>query len=76
MTGMPPFYPPVAVLMAVELSVMSFLIALAYRVRPALNEWLALVPVLMLGRILYVAMVYAVSLIIDLPAVFVAGFRS
>ncbi len=72
-TGMPPFYPPVAVLMAVELSIMSGLIAAVIRFRPKTNEWLILVPVLALGRVLYLSMVYGVSLVIDLPAAFVTG---
>ncbi len=72
-TGMPPFYPPVAVLMAVELSVMAALIAGIRRIRPDGNEWLILLPVLALGRVLYVAMAYGVASIIDLPAAFVAG---
>ncbi len=72
-TGMPPFYPPVAVLMAIELSIMAALLALACKKRPKLNEWLVLIPVLFIGRILYVAMIYGVSLVIELPAAFVAG---
>ncbi len=72
-TGMPPFYPPVAVLMAVELAIMAGLIALIYRLRPTTNEWLTLVPVLLIGRILYVGMVYLVSMFIHLPAPFVTG---
>ena len=72
-TGMPPFYPPVAVVMAVELAVMAALIA-AVRARwPRLHELVVLIPVLLLGRVLNVAMVYAVSLVIDLPAAFMAG---
>jgi len=72
-TGMPPFYPPVAFLMAVELAAMAGLISFAVRRFPRANEWLVLVPVLLLGRLLYVAMVYGVSLVIALPAGFMAG---
>lgn len=72
-TGMPPFYPPVAVLMAVELSIMAGFIALSYRIHPKLNEWLVLIPVLVLGRVFYIVMVYCVSLVIELPAAFAAG---
>ena len=72
-TGMPPFFPPVAVFMAVELSVMSVIIASVRGHWPRANEWLLLVPVLVLGRALYVAMVYGFSLIIELPAGFMAG---
>ena len=72
-TGMPPFYPPVAVFMSIELAVMAALIAALVAWRPWLNEWLVLVPVLLLGRILYVGLVYAFSLVIQLPAGFMAG---
>lgn len=72
-TGMPPFYPPVAIMMAVELGVMSALIALACKFKPDLNGWVVLVPVLVLGRVLSVLMVYLFSLFINLPAKYVAG---
>ncbi|MFH1434167.1 MAG: ECF transporter S component [Pseudomonadota bacterium] len=72
-TGMPPFYPPVAVFMAVELSAMAALIALARKNFPRAREWLILVPVLLLGRVLYVGLMYAFSGFIDLPAEFMAG---
>ena len=72
-TGMPPFYPPVAVFMSLELAVMSALIAGVVGRRPKANEWLVLVPVLIFGRALYVVLVYAFSLAIKLPAGFVAG---
>ena len=72
-TGMPPFYPPVALFMAVELSVMAALIATAVKRWPGINDWLLLIPVLLLGRALYVAMVYGASLLIDLPAGLTAG---
>jgi hypothetical protein len=72
-TGMPPFYPPVAVFMSIELAVMAGLIALVMRRWPKANEWLVLIPVLLLGRVLYVALVYGFSLVIQLPAGFMAG---
>jgi hypothetical protein len=72
-TGMPPFYPPVALFMAIELAVMAGLIALVVRRWPRANEWLVLIPVLLLGRVLYVALVYGFSLVIQLPAGFMAG---
>jgi hypothetical protein len=71
-TGMPPLYPPVAVFMALELAVMSALIAAACSRWPRINPWAVLIPVLLLGRVLYVAMVYGVSLVIELPAGFMA----
>jgi hypothetical protein len=73
MTGMPPFYPPVAVFMSLELAVMSALVAAVVGRWPKINEWLVLVPVLLIGRALYVGLVYAFSLAIELPARFMAG---
>ena len=72
-TGMPPFYPPVAVFMSLELAVMAGLIAAVVSRRPKIREWAVLVPVLLLGRILYVGLVYAFSLAVELPAGFLAG---
>jgi ubiquinone/menaquinone biosynthesis C-methylase UbiE len=72
-TGMPPFYPPVAVFMSIELAIMSGLVAAVMSRRPKTNEWLVLVPVLLFGRALYVALVFAFSLAIELPARFMAG---
>jgi len=72
-TGMPPFYPPVAVFMSLELAAMSFLISAVVIRWPRANEWLVLVPVLILGRGFYIALVFPFSLAIRLPAEFMAG---
>jgi len=72
-TGMPPFYPPVAVFMSLELAIMSFLIAAAVTRWPGVGEHAVLIPLLLLGRGVYVALVYAFSLAIRLPAGFMAG---
>jgi hypothetical protein len=72
-TGMPPFFPPVAICMAIELAAMTALISSIVRRWPRVNEWLVLVPVLLLGRVLNVAFVYASSAVIELPAAFMAG---
>lgn len=72
-TGMPPLYPPVAVFMSIELSIMTALISFFYNRFKMLNEWMILVPVLLLGRVIYVALVYLFSLFIKLPAGFMAG---
>lgn len=71
--GMPPFYPPVALFMALELAIIAVLIASVVQRWPRANEWLVLVPVLILGRVLYVGLVYVFSLAIELPAGFMAG---
>jgi len=72
-TGMPPFYPPVAAFMAIELGAMAAIIATVCRFRPAANEWLVLAGTLAFGRALYFGLVYGFSVVIHLPATFVAG---
>lgn len=72
-TGMPPFYPPTAVFMAVELAVMSSVIAGVKARRPRFDDRLLLTVVLIMGRALYIGLVYAFSLAIALPAGFMAG---
>jgi ubiquinone/menaquinone biosynthesis C-methylase UbiE len=73
LTGMPPFYPPVAVFMALELAVMAAVVAAVVARRPRINERLLLIPVLAFGRAFYVALVYAFSLAVKLPAGFMTG---
>jgi len=72
-TGMPPFYPPTAIWMAIELALMAALIAAIVTRRPRVNEWLVLLPVLVLGRFVYVGLVYFTALLIDLPEKVMAG---
>jgi len=72
-TGMPPFYPPIAFVMAIELAVMAGVIALVIQRRPGLNEWAVLVPVLLAGRVINFALMYVAALALELPAGFVAG---
>ena len=72
-TGMPAFYPPVAVFMALELAVTAALISSLVQRWPRANEWLVLAPVLLLGRVLYVGLVYTFSVAIALPATFMAS---
>ncbi len=73
LTGMPPFYPPVAGLMSLELAAMAAVIAAVASRRPRMNEWLVLPPVLVFGRVFYIGLAYAVNLAIGLPAAFLAG---
>ncbi|MDX9723946.1 MAG: hypothetical protein RBU37_24565 [Myxococcota bacterium] len=73
MTGMPPFYPPVALGMATELAMMAALFAAARQRWPKHPVLAHLLPVLLLGRAYYVAFMYAAAQLIDLPAAFVAG---
>lgn len=72
-TGMPPFFPPVALFMALELAAMTSVVAAIHTRKPGVNEWAVLVPTLLFGRVLYVGLVYLFSLFIDLPASFMAG---
>ncbi len=72
-TGMPPFYPPIAIFMAIELSIMNAIISGVKHKWPRMNDLVTLVPTLLFGRILYVGLVYAFSLVIELPAKFMAG---
>lgn len=72
-TGMPPFFPPVAAFMAIELAFVAALIATAMRLWPRLPEWLALIPVLLAGRLIYLGLVYICALFLKLPAGFLAG---
>jgi hypothetical protein len=73
LTGMPPLYPPVALFMSIELAIMAAVSAAAATRWPTLNRWLILIPVLLAGRALYVALVYGFSLLAELPAGFLAG---
>jgi len=72
-SGMPPFFPPIAPCMALELAVMVGLIALVKQRWPRANEWAVLVPVLLIGRVIYVGLVFGFSLLIKLPPAFMAG---
>ncbi len=72
-TGMPPFYPPIAFMMSIELATMCGIIASVRMLLPKLNELIILIPVLILGRCIGVGLIYLVALFMDLPATFVAG---
>lgn len=72
-TGMPPLYPPVAAVMAVELAVMGALIAAVVGRWPGVKAWLLLPAALALGRVLHVAAVYGLAQVMELPAAFLAG---
>jgi len=66
-TGMPPFFPPIAPWMAVELGLMTGLAALLHR-RRALPPWVIVAIVLVVGRLAYAGLVYATGLWLKLPA--------
>jgi hypothetical protein len=73
LTAMPPFYPPVAPMMSIELALAGLAISAANRQWPEANPLLILAPVLVAGRLLYIGLVYGFALFIDLPPAFVAG---
>lgn len=72
-TGMPPLYPPIGVMMALELALMAFLASWATRRFPALRTLVVLIPTLLLGRLFYVALALGMAKLLSLPARFVAG---
>ena len=71
--GMPPFYPPVAPFMAIELAAMSGLIAMVSTRWPRANTWLLLALALVIGRVVFAGLSYGFALAIHLPAQLVAG---
>lgn len=77
-TGMPPFYPPIALFMSVELATMAGLVSILYRVWPRSRRGLAtriwiLILVIVIGRAVYIGQVYVFSAFVKLPAGFMAG---
>jgi hypothetical protein len=73
LTGMPPFYPPIGPIMAVELASMGVAISLLRRAFPRLPAILVLVPVLALGRLANIGLVFCAARLMRLPPAFVAG---
>ena len=73
LTGMPPFYPPIAALMSLELGLSALVLSVLNLRFPRANPWLLLAPVLVGGRFLYVGLVYGFARVVELPAGFVAG---
>jgi len=65
-TGMPPFFPPVAGWMAIELGLMTSLAALLHH-RRKLPTWAIVAIVLVAGRLAYAGLVYATALWLELP---------
>lgn len=72
-TGMPPFYPPVAAFMAIELATMAGIVATVLALRPGTNARLLLAGTLVLGRAIYCGLVYGFALVIHLPPALTAG---
>jgi hypothetical protein len=59
--------------MSIEISLMVAVISASIQRWPRANEWALLIPTLLLGRVVYMGLVYVFSLIIHLPAGFMAG---
>jgi hypothetical protein len=72
-TGMPPFYPPIAFIMSIELAIMCGIIALVRMALPQLNELIILIPVILLGRCIGFGLIYLMALFMELPPAFVVG---
>ncbi len=68
MTGMPPFYPPIAFIMSIELATMCGIIALVRMALPKINELIILIPVLFLGRCIGIGLIYLMAVFMKLPA--------
>lgn len=66
-TGMPPFVPPIALWMSVEVGLMAFIVSLLDR-RTRLPAPIAVLVALIAGRIVYTGLVFATSVWLDLPA--------
>ena len=73
LTGMPPLFPPVALVMAVEIGFMAAMLSLLRKRSPSFPVPGHVIPVLLAGRIINTALLYAASAMLSLPAAFVAG---
>ena len=72
-TGMPPLYPPVALVMALELALMTGLIGTVRLLFPRVKTLMLLIPVLAIGRVAGAALYFLLAGVMGLPAKFVAG---
>ena len=72
-TGMPPFYPPIAFIMSIELATMCGIIAYVRVLFPKLHELIIFIPILLVGRCIGVGLIYLMALLMKLPAKFIAG---
>ena len=72
-TGMPPFYPPVAPVMAAELALMAMIIGSLRFLFPRASVLIILIPVLVIGRVVSAGLMYLAARLMELPAKFIAG---
>ncbi len=73
LTGMPPIYPPISMIMAIEIGTMAAAIGWLRTTRPGRSTIALLFPVLVAGRVLNFGLSYLVAALMSLPAGFVAG---
>jgi hypothetical protein len=73
LTGMPPFYPPVAPIMAIELSLIAGTLSFVSRHVSSLSIWILLPAALIVGRIVNAGLSYLAASAMDLPAGYIAG---
>jgi hypothetical protein len=73
LTGMPPIYPPISLIMAIEIAAMAAAIGWLRGARSAWPAIATLLPVLLAGRLLNFGLSYLTALLMSLPAAFVAG---
>ncbi|MBN2722495.1 MAG: ECF transporter S component [Deltaproteobacteria bacterium] len=73
LTGMPPFFPPVAFMMSIELGLSAGIIGLVLHFKKDTSPFWILLPVLITGRFLYTGMVWGFSKVMVLPAGFLSG---
>lgn len=72
-TGMPPFVPPIAPVMSVELALMAVVIGALRVAFPRLPVWVTLVSALAVGRVVNAGLLYGAARVMNLPAGFVAS---
>lgn len=72
-TGMPPFYPPIAPVMSVELAATVMMIGVCRWSFPSAPALVILIPALVCGRVINAGLMYLAASCMNLPATFVAG---
>ncbi len=72
-TGMPPFYPPIAPVMSIELALLALLINWMRKKHSSMPVWLILFLALFAGRIINTALLYGAAIALDIPAGIIAG---
>ena len=66
-TGMPPFFPPIAPIMSIELSILAGSISIFYR-KFKWNVWIGLIIAVILSRTIYLVIILLVVPLLKLPS--------